>query len=578
MSSAPGGGPRRFRRRRGLRAIAAGGLLLGVAWRFWPCAGDALEHYPAATHLLDREGHPLRILPGPEALVCDPISLEATGDWAWKAIVAVEDKRFFRHPGLDPVAIGRAVLQNLAGGRVISGASTLSSQVIRMTEPRPRTLPAKIVEGWRALQMDGRLSKPEILEQYLNRAPMGGPLTGVASASRAYFGKAPRDLDLAEAALLMGLPQSPSRLRPTRHPERARERRHRVLARMRACGYITEDQFQAADEAPVVLRVCSLPFAAPHFCELARTRFAEAPRCTEAPHRVRTTLDPALQALAEQTLGRDAEDRRQRGVTGGAIVILEVATGAVRALAGSPDFFDVDAAGQVNGAIAPRSPGSALKPFAYALAMDRGLVTAVSVIDDEPIAYRDYRPENFDHRFNGPVTVREALAQSLNIPALRVAEAVGLAPLLNLLRDVGLTTLDRPADAYGLSLVLGTAEVTLLDLTAAYGALARGGSALPWRVWEAAPASPPRPVLSPEAAYLVTDILEGETRLIPLRGHAADTRAPRVAWKTGTSSGQRDAWTVAYNPEYVVGVWIGNPSGAGAALLVLLHLATGCFV
>ena len=556
-------------------AVVAGvtAAALAAAWRAFPFPVEKLGQFPSATYLLDREGRPMRVVLGPGDMISDPVPLAAAGDWAGKALVAVEDKRFFSHPGLDPLAIARAAAQNVAHGRVISGASTLSSQVIRLTEPRPRTLPAKAVEGWRALQMDARLTKAEILAQYLNRAPMGGALEGIAAASRAYFGKDPADLDLAEAALLMGLPQSPSRLRPTRHPDRALRRRHAVLERMAALGYITADEFRAADEAPVTVQARALPFAAPHFCELARTRLASAPRPAGTPHRVRTTIDPGLQALAEDALGRQAAERRERGVAGGAVVILEVASGAVRALVGSPDFHDAAAAGQVNGATALRSPGSALKPFAYALALDRGLYTPALRLDDAPIQFRDYCPRNYDGEFTGPVSVRQALSRSLNIPALATAQAVGLADFLALLRETGLTSLDRPAGAYGLSLVLGAAEVSLLELTAAYAALAYGGDWRPPRIWEEAAVPVPRRVISPEAAYLVADILEGGERLMDLCGHVAEARAPRVAWKTGTSAGHRDAWTIAYNPEYAVGVWLGNPAGHGSPILVGAQVA-----
>ena len=551
-----------FRHSSFFKLALTGILLLASIWHLFPYHAAPLDRYPAATYLLDRHGQPLRVFLGPGDVRCDPIKLDAAGDWTWKALVAVEDKRFFQHPGIDPLALIRAVGQNLRNRAVISGASTLSTQVIRMTEPRPRTVPTKLIEGLRALQLERQRSKPDILTQYLNRAPMGGTLHGVQAASRAYFGKDATDLSLAEAALLMGLPQSPSRYRPTRHPERAKARRRIVLHRMLACGFITKAEHHAADQQPIALAPQHSPFQAPHFCELV------AARLPGDTHRVRTTLDPDLQHLAESALAQ-----RRIDLHGSALVILEVRTGAVRALVGSPDFFDRDHAGQFNAATARRSPGSALKPFAYALAFDRGLCGPETVLSDTPMVFKDYRPANFDRSFAGDVSARQALVRSLNIPALRITQQVGLTSFVDLLRQLGLSTINQPAETYGLSVVLGTAEVTLLELTNAYAALARGGTWAPYRLTEHEPIAAPRPVLSSEAAYLTADILECRSRLQDVCGHLADVSLPRVAWKTGTSSGQRDAWTIAFNPDYVVGVWIGALSGPGSPDLTGVHAA-----
>jgi len=565
------------RAKRGAVPAALAALAAVLLWRLWPVPTDALAVYPASLHLLDRDGRPLRITLGPRDVRCDPVPPSAAGDWAAKAIVAAEDKRFFRHPGVDAIAMARAAAQNLWRRRVVSGASTLSTQVVRLIAPRPRTLPTKIVEALTALKMERRMTKAEILGQYLNRAPFGGNLVGVQAASRQYFGKDARDLTLAEASLLMGLPQSPARLRPDRHAGEALTRRDYVLQRMVAAGFITQAQQHAAQAQPAPLRPSPTPFVAPHFCELVLAtragRFDRGGTDARLRNAIRTTLDSRLQQLAEDELRRRSAGLRERGVYGGAVVILDVASGAVRALVGSPDYNDTNHAGRVNGAWAARSPGSLLKPFACAMAFDRGLCTPETVVADVPIQFRDYRPEDFTGKFAGLVTIREALVDSLNIPALTVTQQVGLEPFVAQLQRLGLSTVDRPAGHYGISLVLGTVEVRLLDIANAYACLARRGAYAPPRLLEDEPQTPPVSVFSPEAAYLVADVLSGDERAAAVTGHAADARLPRVAWKTGTSSGCRDAWTVAYNPEFVVGVWLGNPDGAPAPELVGVEAA-----
>ena len=324
------------------RWLAGGALGLAVvlvlAWFLLPFPRELLTRYPAATLLLDRDGAPLRLRLGPNDTDCRlRYHPDYDRDWITKAVVAAEDQRFWNHHGVDPLALGRAVRQNLRGRRVVSGASTITTQVVRLTQPRRRTLPTKAVELFRALQLERILDKPAILEQYLNRAPFGANLVGVEAASRRYFGKAPGDLSLAEAALLAGLPQSPSRLRPDRFPARARQRQAYVLERMLACGFITAAQRAAAAAQPVVLRKDAYPFRAPHFCDLLLDELPQRQGLSRDAAVVRTTLDPALQRLAEEILRRQVTGLHPENVFGGAVVIIEVKTGAVRALVGAPD-------------------------------------------------------------------------------------------------------------------------------------------------------------------------------------------------------------------------------------------------
>ena len=544
-------------------AVLSAGL--GAAVRWIPFPEESLSRLPASVVLTDRNGEPLRVKLGVGGMDCRPGYEPLPEHWIAKAMVAAEDRRFWTHPGVDALAIARAIGQNLLFGRRISGASTLSTQVIRMMEPRDRTLTTKGIEAFRALQLERRHGKREILAGYLNRAPFGGNIVGIEAAARRYFGKGAAQLSLAEAALLAGVPQSPSRGRPDRHPERAKRRQAYVLERMEACGFITAQERAEAWAQPVAARSGPYPFRAPHFCD-----WVGVPARAAADSTVRTTLDGEMQQVAEGILRRRL---RNRAADGGAIVVLDVKTGSVRAMVGSPRHAD-GRAGQVNGAVAARAAGSTLKPFAYAMALDRGLVTPATMLMDVPTRFRDFDPRNFSLEFRGWVSVRDALVASLNLPAIEVERRVGQERFHATLRELGLSTLSRPAAHYGLGLVLGNAEVRLVELANAYACLARGGGWAPVRFVESAAPPATRPVFSPEACWMVSDMLSGEERAMDTTGHAADVRLPPMAWKTGTSAGLRDAWTVAWNPDLVVGVWVGHPDGSSADELVGRKMAT----
>ena len=578
MGGADGAGVRPAGAARGRRAdwrwrlvwAAAGlaALWLGAeaALRWVPFPEENLERWEAGRVVADRHGRPMRVWINREGQDWRPVYVARKEDWVVQALVAAEDQRFWRHGGLDWIALGRAVLQNVANGRRISGASTLSTQVIRLSEPRERVLRTKFIEAFRALQMERRHDKPFILGQWLNRAPFGGNIVGIEAAARRYFGKSAAELDLAEASLLAGVPQSPTRLRPDRHFDRAKRRQAYVLGRMRALGMIDASAETRAFEQRLDVLPAVYPRAAPHFCDWIGATGQPGPGGT-----LRSTLDPAVQNAAEHALRARLGETDAEGLTG-AVVVLENATGAVRAMVGSPDF-DALPAGQFNGALAARSAGSTLKPFVYALAFDRGRLTAGSVVADEALHFRDLDPGNFDGSFSGRVTVREALVESLNLPAVGVARMVGLPRVLVTLRNLGLGTLRHGSGRYGVGLALGNGEVRLLDLANAYAALARGG------VWKAVTgleddaggggADAGRRVFGEEACWMVSDALSGEERSMDFAGHVGDAAGlPRVAWKTGTSSGFRDAWTVAWNPEWTVGVWVGRADGRGNPALV----------
>ncbi|MFT5124981.1 MAG: penicillin-binding protein 1C [Kiritimatiellia bacterium] len=553
----------RFKRfiKLGLIIAVLGLTTLLIAWFALPFDASAVHRFPEGTILLDRHGETIRRTLGPDDEDCLTAPLDSDS-WAAKALIAAEDKRFHQHPGIDPIAIARSSVYNLKNGRVTTGASTISTQVIRMSTPRRRTLLTKLTEAFRATQMETELDKGSILQNYLNRAPFGGNVYGLESASRRYFGKSADMLSLAEAALLMGLPQSPSRYRPDRHLERALTRRDYVLERMRAAEMITDGQVAQAKAQALTVDWHPLPASMPHFSEWVLARHPEAGA-------VHTSLDPELQQLATQTLARHHEALARRGIHSGAIVIIETQSGKLRAMVGSPDPQDSAHGGQTNHALARRSPGSTLKPFITAMAIDSGRVTPSTVIQDAPLLYENYTPSNFDRRFAGEVDVREALVRSLNIPFLHLVEQLGLETFHEQLRGLGFASLDHPAAHYGLSLALGTAEVSLLELTNAYACLARGGRYRSTGFLESGHAvRDEQTFFSPATAYLVSDILAGDERAMAWSGHAADVVLPKAAWKTGTSNGYRDAWTIAYNPEYVIGVWIGNSDNSPAESLI----------
>jgi len=502
---------------------------------------------------MDRDGEVLRSYLADDESRLYWVPLSDIAPRVIDGVIAVEDERFRLHPGVDPISIVRAVGQNLRGGRVVSGASTITMQLVRMLHPRPRSLRGKAIEAFRALQLERLLSKDEILEWYLNLIPCGGNVAGVEAAAWDYFDKGAEELSLAEAALLAGLAQAPSRLRPDRHPERAKVRRDYVLKRMSVCDFITPEQ-SATAQAQAVQTVRRLrPFDAPHLTRMVRARRPGVGDVT-------TTLDRDAQSLAEQAIRAQVAALRHAGVTNGAVVIIENETSAVRALVGSCDFRSVRDQGQVNGATALRSPGSALKPFTYALAFERGICGPETVLADVPCNIAGYDPDNYDGSFRGLVTARESLADSLNVPAVRLLERVGAERLLTKLHAFGLDTLNRSAGHYGLALTLGSAEVTLLDLTNAYACLARMGQWQPYRLCADAPLQSPTRVMSEGAAWLVADVLSDPQRM--------DGRHVRMAWKTGTSWGHRDAWTVAWTPRWTVGVWLGNFRGTASRALV----------
>jgi penicillin-binding protein 1C len=463
------------------------------------------------------------------------------------ALLAYEDKRFFTHRGVDPVAMGRALFQLITHGHIVSGGSTLTMQVARLLEPREqRSLSAKLRQAVRAVQLEHALSKDEILRLYLTLAPYGGNLEGLRAASLAYFGKEPRRLTLGEAALLVALPQSPEHRRPDRYPVAALAARNRVLDRIAGRGIFGPDEIAHAKTEPMPDARKPMPIIAPQAADEA---IAAAPASTS----LRLTIDRALQTRLEEL----AHDRVQSlgPDMSAAIVVIDNATGEIMARVASPDYFDERRAGQVDLTRAVRSPGSALKPFIYGMGFEDGLIHPETLIDDRPIRFSDYAPENFDLTFQGTVTVRRALQQSLNVPAVCVLEEVGASRLVARLAEAGAPLMLPPEEAPGLALGLGGVGVRLVDLTMLYAGLARQGTVAPLVEQLGLPPAQPRRLIEPVAAWYVGNVLLGTPP-------PENALGGRIAFKTGTSYGYRDAWAVGFDGKRTIGVWVGRPDGA----------------
>ncbi len=512
------------------------------------------ETYPGGVVLRDAAGEILRVSLGPDGTDCRPTYVANTNDWIVKAVVASEDNRFFSHCGVSVRSVVRAVLQNVTGGRRVSGASTISMQTVRLIRPHRKGYLEKWAEAVRAVKMERRRDKLWILTQYLNRAPFGSNLVGIEAAAQGWFSKSASELGLGEAALLAGMVQAPSRFRPDRHPDRAVRRRDYVLGRMRVLGIVDAAQADAARSVAPVVRSSRRPFAAPHYCDHYLQRIARGSlgECAPSVGRdVATPLRPDVQKICEAAVDAAARE----GGYAAAAIVREVSSGEIVALALSGDYF-ASPNGQVNTAFAPRPAGSTLKPFLTAFAMDLGLATPDERLADVPIVHPGYRPANFDNRYRGSVTLRDALVLSLNMPFLELARRVGVTRFADGLRGAGFAHLPEDVSRLGLGIVLGNAETTLAELTSAYRELARAAS------------GERTSIVSPASAWLVSDVLSGAQRASAALGHVADVKTSRFAWKTGTSAAYRDAWTIAWNPEYVVGVWCGHLTGFGDASVV----------
>ncbi len=481
--------------------------------------------------------------------------IEVISPWVGKAFVAVEDRRFEAHSGVDLRGIARALRDNLRAGRIVAGGSTITQQVVKLVRRRPRSLLGKAAEALDALRLERLRPKPAILEQYLNRAPFGNGAIGIEAAARLYLGTSAQHLGPAQAALLAGIPKAPSINNPFVDPERARTRQRRVLDAMLETGSLSAEAHAEALAEPTPIQARDARFAAPHFATWA---LAQSP-----PGDVHTTLDLGLQREVQRLCAEAVFELREQGVSQAAALVLSN-EGEVLAWVGSVDFFD-PTEGQVDMVTGLRQPGSTLKPFVYGLALE-GDFTAATQVPDLPLFFPtslgDYRPRNYDRRFHGWVSLRAALANSYNVPAVWIANRVGLPAVLARLEAVGFASLGREAEHYGLGLALGNGEVRLLELVNAYRVLQSGGTFDPIRWRRGRSAEPARRVMKAEVAHLLGDILADPVARAPAFGRRNVLELPfEAAAKTGTSTDFTDNWTVGYSTEVVVGVWVGNFDG-----------------
>lgn len=538
-------------------ALALG--LIGVAalWRYAEALPtlDLAAASTRSTVVLDRSGTLLRPFATADGRWRLPVTADTIDPRYRAMLVAYEDRRFANHPGIDPVAVLRAAIQWLRNGRIVSGGSTLSMQVARLAEPRrERTLDAKLRQMARALLLERRLGKSGLLELYFALAPYGGPVEGVRAASLAYFGREPVRLTAAQAALLVALPQSPETRRPDRFPERARAARDRVLDIASARGILTAAEAADAKAEPVPTARRPFPMLAAHAAEEAVATDTTAPV-------IRLAIDARLQERLE-VLASERAAAAGPGLSA-AILVLDNRDGRVLAQVGSAGYLDSSRNGAIDMSLAVRSPGSALKPFVYAMAFADGLAHPETLLEDRPARFSaSYAPENFDLTFQGTVTARRALQLSLNVPAVELMDAVGPARFIARLRAAG-AAIQLPREAApGLPVALGGLGITLTDLARLYAGIARGGT-VPGllRRAEAAPAGAEGRVAEPVAAWYVADILRGT----PPPENALPNR---IAYKTGTSYGYRDAWAAGFDRHVTVVVWVGRPDGAAVPGLV----------
>ncbi len=531
-------------RRYGIFALV---IMLGVGagvrdwFGGWIAATDLpLIQTETSVEVHDRAGVLLRVYPVEDGRKRMAISLKDVDPTYLDMLIAYEDKRFYSHSGVDVLAAFRAVWQALWQGEVVSGGSTLTMQVARLLENSGTgRWHGKLRQIRVALALERALTKDQILSLYLLHAPFGGPIEGLRAGSLAWFGKEPARLNLAQAALLVALPQSPETRRPDRYPNAALRARARVLERV--------DAPHQMRLAPVPERVQAFPRLAPHLTDLARQRDPLAKR-------IDLTVDAGLQAQIEDLARRAVEGRDTQ--LSAAIVIADHQTGQVLASVGSPAYSDAEGAlGFVDMTRALRSPGSTLKPFIYGLAFDQGLAHPATLMNDAPTSFGRYAPQNFDGLYRGELTVREALQLSLNIPPVLLTQEIGPARLTAMLKRGGARPV-VPGGKPGLAVALGGVGMTLNDLVQLYGGIANGGQVWPL-VWQkGAGGTAPRQIMSRSAAWHLWDILAD---LAPPSGVAGHTR--QIAYKTGTSYGHRDAWSIGFDGQHVIGVWLGRPDG-----------------
>jgi penicillin-binding protein 1C len=513
-----------------------------------------------------RDGRPAHVFLSRDDKWRLPVTLGDVDPRFVSALVALEDKRFWSHAGVDPIAIVRAAVTDVVHARRVSGGSTLTMQLARLLEPRARTLPNKLVEMFRAVQLELRLDKRAILEEYLSRTPYGGNVEGIETAAWSYFGHGARHLTALEIATLLAVPQGPARFAPRPgNVARLRARRDAILGKLIAAGVV------APSDAIAAIADAAATAPPDHLRRMPREA-AHAAVWLKRRHRgdthVRSTLDPGAQALAEREVALRRSELWHKGIYGAAVVVVDHRTSEVVALVGNLDFLDAAHGGQLAMFDRPRSPGSTLKPFVYALAIARGLALPGYLVADVPAQYGTYRPRNFDGDWAGLVTLRDALARSLNLPFVDLLQQLGVEAFVAELGRMGVAAGRAAPGHYGLSMIVGGIELTPLELAGMYATLAQDGAYRPLRLVAADPLRAPRPMFGAGAAWLTRQALSLKDRPDFPRRRAVAGVPAAIHWKTGTSFGFRDAWAVGSGPAYTAVVWTGNPDGRSSAELV----------
>ncbi len=526
-----------------------------------PAALSGLD-LPENTRILDRNGNLLYSVQATGLRT--EIPLENIPKTLIDALITTEDRTFYIHPGLSLRGIARAALRNIRAGRIKEGGSTITQQLVRtLLRPKHRGFSYKLREAWLAAKYDARFSKHDILERYLNLAFFGQGAFGIKAASKVYFDSDVSALSVGQSALLIGLLNAPTALNPFRDISRAKERRNLVLRALISQGAITQNEFDSAISEQIELASGRTEIRAPHF---VMWLLQSHPELRDRIN-VLTTIDLPLQTVSEEIVNRQVEQLKDKNVTSAAVVVLDARSGEILTMIGSRDYFDTDNDGAVNVAVAARQPGSALKPFTYALAFSQGLTAASTVSDIETQFFtaegNPYVPRNYDFGYHGLVRFREALGNSYNIAAVKVLEKVGVDRLFAFLRLAGITTLSESPEHYGLALTLGDSEVKLLDLVSAYGVFARGGTVLQPKAFADEPEIAGTQVLDPKVAWLITDILsDADARTAEFGRDGPLNFTYPVAAKTGTTRNSRDNWTIGFTPDRIVGVWVGNADNA----------------
>ncbi len=472
-----------------------------------------------------------------------------------KAIIEKEDSWFYWHLGVNPISIFRAVFDNIFSGQVESGASTITMQVARLLEPKPRTYLNKFAEMFRAIRLEIKYSKKEILELYLSLLPFGGNIEGVKSASYIYFNRPPDKLSLAQCITLAVIPNDPNSLRLDRLNEKIVSKRNQWIKKFREKKIFSDSDLNDALNELIETNRFAIPVSAPHFSYFVKENFDG--------DIIYSTLDPIIQHTAENILLRNVKKVFYKGITNGAVLVIDNKNSSVVAYCGSADFYDEGSFGQVNGISAIRSPGSTLKAALYAYAFDEGNLTPKMKFADIPTDFYGYQPENYDLKFYGNVSTEFALINSLNIPAVKLLEQTGLSNFIHFLEGCGFDQIQKQKDNLGLSLVLGGCGTNLQELTRLFTSFARNGKLYPLNFIQIDEHGKEKQIFSEESSYLVANILSGTNRS-DIADVSNYTKLPKFAWKTGTSYGKRDAWAIGFNPNFTIGIWMGNFNGVGS--------------